>query len=101
LELLHYGWILLTRRGGLNRTPNLYAVTFKSIDECAGKLEVGATTVSPGNWNKLTDKWEKPERYKAIDERRKRKREANRNKSSVQKPYLIDTETVPVKAKKG
>ncbi len=37
-ELLDKGWIVLTRQGGKNR-PSLYAVTFKPIDECKGKLD--------------------------------------------------------------
>ena len=76
LELLHYGWIVLTRRGALDRIPNLYAVTFNSIDECNGKLEVAASNMSRGDWKNLVETWEKPEKYKAMDERRKRNREA-------------------------
>lgn len=37
-ELLEKGWIVLTRQGGRNR-PNLYALTFFSVDECKGKLD--------------------------------------------------------------
>lgn len=48
-ELLYYGWIICSRRGGRN-IPSLYAVTFQSIDECNGKLDLKETTTAPGNW---------------------------------------------------
>ena len=100
LELLHYGWIVLTRRGALNRIPSLYAITFHAIDECNGKIDVAASNVPSGNWKNLVGKWEKPEKYKAIDERRKRNRELQIKKSLERAPYLIDTDTVPIQAKK-
>lgn len=100
LELIHYGWIIITRHGGLNRTPNLYAVTFKAIDDCNGKINVKATNTPPRNWIKQVDIWEKPERYKAIDERRKRNRETSIKKTLVRKPYLVGTEPVSKEANK-
>jgi hypothetical protein len=48
-ELLHFGFITLTRQGGLNRA-NLYALTWKPIDECEGKLDCGPTAVASGDW---------------------------------------------------
>lgn len=48
-ELQHYGLILLTRQGSL-LGPSLYALTWQSIDECHGKLDVSATKVAPGTW---------------------------------------------------
>jgi hypothetical protein len=47
-ELKKKGWIVITRYGGLNMGPNLYAVTWKPIDECNGKLDVDSTIV-PSN----------------------------------------------------
>jgi hypothetical protein len=44
-ELLHYGFITLTRQGGRN-SANLYAITWQSIDECGGKLDCRATIVA-------------------------------------------------------
>lgn len=44
-ELQHYGMITLTRQGG-RKIPNLYGVTFQSIDECKGKLDVRAAPPS-------------------------------------------------------
>ena len=38
-ELETANWIVRTRQGGINR-PTLYAVTFRGIDPCAGKLDV-------------------------------------------------------------
>ncbi|MFK7794610.1 MAG: hypothetical protein AB8B89_04610 [Gammaproteobacteria bacterium] len=48
-ELIHYGWITLTRQGGRN-AASLYAVTWQSIDECKGKLDARATNVASGAW---------------------------------------------------
>jgi len=73
-ELLHYGWIVVTRKGGLNRTTTLYALTFHPIDECKGKLDVNSTAMAPRNWNQTIPKWEKPITYKEIDIRRATKR---------------------------
>jgi hypothetical protein len=43
-ELLNFGWIVCTRRGGRDRTlPTLYAVTIWGIDYCGGKLDAGIT----------------------------------------------------------
>jgi hypothetical protein len=50
-ELRHYGLIELTRQGGMN-VPNLYAVTFKPINECKPKLDVPSETVASGLWKK-------------------------------------------------
>jgi len=47
-ELLDKGLIELTRQGGLGRC-NLFAVTWLAIDDCNGKLDVGATK-APRNW---------------------------------------------------
>lgn len=91
-ELLHYGWITRTRIGGLNRTPNLYALTIHAIDECGGKLDVKPTIQAPGNWNQLIKEWVKPANYIARQTRRNRK-------SLVRKPYLIGTDTTPLESK--
>ena len=48
-ELRHYGLIVLTRQGEMKK-PNLYALTWLSIDECGGKLETPATRIAPGTW---------------------------------------------------
>lgn len=50
-ELVDAGFIVLTRQGGLHRC-SLYAVTFYAIDDCGGKLEVGATRTPLGTWHK-------------------------------------------------
>jgi hypothetical protein len=48
-ELLHFGLIELTRQGGMH-CPSLYALTWKPIDECKGKLDVAPTRVASGLW---------------------------------------------------
>lgn len=48
-KLLNTGFIVLTRQGGRNRA-SLYAVTFRPIDECDGKLDSKTTTVAANNW---------------------------------------------------
>jgi len=48
-ELLQKGWIVVTRQGGRNR-PTLFAVTFRIIDECKGKLDRAAGTRPLGYW---------------------------------------------------
>jgi len=50
-ELIEKGFIEQTRQGWL-RPPRcaLYALTWKSIDDCQGKLDVQATRVASGFW---------------------------------------------------
>lgn len=48
-ELEHYGMIRKTRQGGRKRC-NVYAIKWRPVDECGGKLEVRATNVAPGDW---------------------------------------------------
>lgn len=50
-ELREAGFIELTRQGGLPRC-SLYALTWKEIDECNGKLEIAATRVPSVLWMK-------------------------------------------------
>lgn len=53
-ELEARGWIIRTRQGGRN-APNLYAVTWRGIDECGGKLDIPSTFAPPGDWKKQFD----------------------------------------------
>lgn len=50
-ELLEKGFVEQTREGWL-RTPRcaLFALTWLSIDDCNGKLDVYATSVASGYW---------------------------------------------------
>lgn len=47
--LLTAGWLILTRQGGRHKA-SLYAVSFRPIDECKGKLDVLPTVVAPDSW---------------------------------------------------
>lgn len=66
-ELVHYGFALKTRYGGLGRGPDLYALTFLAIDECDGKLDVQPTNVPSNEWALPKKKWERPKRKKQDD----------------------------------
>ena len=46
-ELIDKNLIMLTKQGGLNMGPNLYAITWQPIHECNGKLDVKPTTRPP------------------------------------------------------
>lgn len=48
-ELVHYGFIELSRQGGRNQC-NLFALTWQPIDECDGKHELSATAVAKNSW---------------------------------------------------
>jgi len=60
-ELETAGWIIRTRQGGRNM-PNLYAVAWRQIDDCGGKLDIPAGP-PPGTWrqpkkqNGMPSKW--------------------------------------------
>ena len=46
-ELIDKNLIMLTKQGGLNMGPNLYAITWQPIHDCKGKLDVKPTTLPP------------------------------------------------------
>jgi hypothetical protein len=53
-ELLDKSLIVLTRQGRRPRVASLYALTWRPIDECGGKLEeVKATQTAPDNWKQF------------------------------------------------
>ncbi len=58
-ELRHYGFIVLTRQGGLHNT-SLYALTWLAIDECGGKLDCSATRVAGAEWKLTRPKFKRP-----------------------------------------
>lgn len=49
VELEAAGFIVKTRQGGRNRC-SLYALAWKPIDECGGKLDVPASRVASNEW---------------------------------------------------
>lgn len=48
-ENIAYGFIERTRQGGRNQC-SLYAITWQSIDDCQGKLDVPPTRVASNLW---------------------------------------------------
>jgi hypothetical protein len=48
-ELEYYGFIVKSRQGG-RRQCSLYALTWRSIDECNRKTEIPATNVASNDW---------------------------------------------------
>lgn len=71
-ELIANGFIEQTRQGGRNQC-SLYAITWQSIDECGGKLDVKPTAVASNLW--------KLENAEKRDKRFVKKWEAMRKKS--------------------
>ena len=51
-EAIDAGFIEQSRQGSRRHVCTLYAITWKSIDECAGKLQIAATTVPSNAWQK-------------------------------------------------
>jgi DNA-binding MarR family transcriptional regulator len=49
VELEYFGFIIKSRQGGRKRC-NLYAITWKAIDECKGKIDILATNIAPAYW---------------------------------------------------
>jgi len=45
-ELIESNWIELTKQGGRNMGPNLYAFTWQPIEACGGKLDVKPTSTA-------------------------------------------------------
>ena len=68
-ELLHYGFIELTRRGiAYKNRPHLFAITFRAIDECNGKLDVRPTRVPSSKWKIEKERYDSKKRGLQIDE---------------------------------
>lgn len=62
-ELIHYGFINITRLGG-RKLCHLYAITWWAIDECNGKLDTPSTNTPSNEWKKEKEKWLRPKRIK-------------------------------------
>ncbi|WP_428384133.1 hypothetical protein [Nevskia ramosa] len=56
-ELEARGWIVRTFQGSLGNRCNLYAVTWRGIDECKGKLHVSANSVPLHFWKTGGNPW--------------------------------------------
>jgi hypothetical protein len=63
LELRYYGFLDMTRQGGINK-PSLYAITWQKVDECGGKLDhgCGPTKASSGRWREVVPETPRPSR---------------------------------------
>lgn len=60
-ELVYYGFICLTRKGGRNKAA-LYALTFFCINECGGKLDIKETQKPTNEWREDQEPWIRPTR---------------------------------------
>lgn len=49
--LIEKGFVMKTRQGGKHRC-SLYAVTWKEINDCDGKIDVRPTQMAPATWRK-------------------------------------------------
>ena len=54
-ELIKYGLITKTRQGGKNQC-SLYALTFRNIDPCNGKLDIEPTLHARNEWKEFEPK---------------------------------------------
>lgn len=66
-EAIHYGLIVKTRQGGLNKC-NLFAVTWQAIDECKGKLDCEATRIPLGDWKHEKSRYKRTQGHAADHE---------------------------------
>lgn len=64
-ELLHYGFLTLTRQGGRNLC-SLFAVTWWVIDDCNGKLDLKATRAPSNEWRHECEPWKQREKLKSL-----------------------------------
>jgi hypothetical protein len=58
-ELRHYGFLLLTRQGGLHQC-SLFALSWNPIDDCGGKLECASTATASGDWKQPRERFKRP-----------------------------------------
>ena len=49
-ELIAAEFVVLSRISYQKRAPNLYAITYLSVDECNGKLDIKETIIAPNFW---------------------------------------------------
>lgn len=77
--LIHYGMVIQTRKGDRNK-PALFALSWRNINECKGKIRLPETITPPGNWKNETPVW-KPK----LRENQKKK-----IKSVTRLPSLVD-----------
>lgn len=73
-ELLHFGWIKETRKGGI-RIARLYALTFQPVNDTKTRLDVMSSAVASNEWKAAREPWTDPQWYNARKMRRKKKRD--------------------------
>jgi hypothetical protein len=62
MELIHYGFIELTRQGGMHRA-SLFALAWQPIDDCGGKLDTRRTVVASHAYRTPKPKYRRPRRH--------------------------------------
>lgn len=65
-ELLETGWIMVTRQGGRN-IPSLYAITWRPIDRCGGKLDINHGLTPPHLWKPENARFREQRTAKSLD----------------------------------
>lgn len=63
-ELTYYSFLILCRQGGRHQA-SLYALSWKPIDECKGKLDIKSSRIPVGDWKINVDKFV-PKRLKKV-----------------------------------
>ena len=56
-ELLHHRIIVISRYGGVHK-PTLYALTWKPINECKGKLDIPSTKKPGDEWKEIQPEYQ-------------------------------------------
>lgn len=59
-ELLHYGFIQISRVRRYRSQCALYGLTFFAVNDCGGKLDIPSSTVPSNIWKESRPKWRRP-----------------------------------------
>ena len=54
-ELQDTGFLIQTRQGRRPNVASLYALSWRPINECGGKLELASTVTAPNTWKNMGD----------------------------------------------
>lgn len=59
-ELIHYNMIIKTRQGDLMKRPNLFALTWRAIDDNKGKMDLcSPTNTPPSTWRNTAPRFDR------------------------------------------